>query len=113
MKRKDKTTQTENASTVVRYCKKCQTKTEFTSSGLFRVNANRKNLDVWLIYKCIKCNTTWNLTILSRITTGSIPQDLLDGFHENDIELAKHYASDVTLIKRNGAEPVMESKKNI
>jgi len=54
----------------------------------------------------MKCNTTWNLTILSRVATGSIPPDLLAGFHENDIELAKHYASDEVLIKRNGAEPL-------
>ena len=110
MKRKDRTKREENASTVVKYCKKCKTKTDFTSSGLFRVNANRKKLDVWLVYKCMKCNTRWNLTILSRVTTGSIPQDLLAGFHDNDIELAKHYASDVALIKRNGAELLMESK---
>jgi hypothetical protein len=110
LKRKDSTAQAENASIVVKYCKKCKMKAKFASSGLFRVNANRKNLDVWLIYKCIKCNTTWNLTVLSRVTTGSIPQDLLTGFHENDIELAKHYASDVALIKRSGAEPLVESK---
>ena len=85
-------------------------KAMFASSDLFRINANRKNLDVWLIYKCMKCNTTWNLTVLSRVTAGSIPQDLLTGFHENDIKLAKHYASDIALLKRNGAELVMETK---
>ena len=36
----------------VRYCKKCGSQKEFVSSGQFRVNAQRKYLDVWLIYKC-------------------------------------------------------------
>ena len=105
MKRKDCAAQEENALTVVKYCKKCKRKTMFNSSGLFRVNAHRKSLDVWLIYKCKKCNTTWNLTVLSRVAAGSIQPELLRGFHENDIELAERYTSDAALIKRNGAEP--------
>jgi hypothetical protein len=99
------TAQSENVPTVVKYCKKCKKKTEYASSGLFRVNAQRKSLDVWLIYKCKKCNTTWNLTVLSRVTTGSVPPDLLHGFHENDSALAKRYATDMAVLKRNGVEP--------
>jgi len=68
------------------------------------VNGQKKNLDVWLIYKCTVCNTTWNLTILSRIAPRSIPPELLTGFHENDPDLANRYANDAALIKRNGAE---------
>ena len=105
MKRKDRTAQAENAPTVVKYCKKCRKKAEFASSGAFRVNAQRKSLDVWLIYKCKKCNTTWNLTILSRVASGAIPPELLCGFLDNDTELAIRYATDIALIKRNGAEP--------
>jgi len=104
LKRKEYSAQEEKALTVVKYCKKCKRKTLFDTSGLFRVNAHRKKLDVWLIYKCNKCKTTWNLTILKRVTPESIPPELLHGFHENDIELAERYASDAALIKRNGAE---------
>ncbi|MDR2570503.1 MAG: DUF1062 domain-containing protein [Oscillospiraceae bacterium] len=35
---------------------------------------------------------------------GAISPELLRGFHENDADLAKYYAADITLIKRNGAE---------
>lgn len=94
-----------NAPTAVRYCKRCGVKTEFASSGLFRVNAQQKNLDVWLIYKCAVCSTTWNLTVLSRSPAHSIPPALLSGFHGNDYSLAMRYAADAALIKRNGAEP--------
>ncbi|MED1874141.1 DUF1062 domain-containing protein [Brevibacillus borstelensis] len=36
----------------IKYCKKCGKKTEYVCSGLFRVNAQCKYLDIWLIYKC-------------------------------------------------------------
>ena len=90
---------------VVRYCKRCNTSAEFVSSGCFRVNAQQKILDVWLVYNCSTCGTSWNLTVLSRITPRSISQDLLRGFYDNDFELSMRYASDIDLIKRCGAEP--------
>ena len=93
------------APTVDRHCKRCGKKTAFASSGLFRVNAQQKSLDVWLIYKCATCDTTWNMTILSRVSPQSIPPELLESFHDNDAAVAMIYASDVALIKRNGGEP--------
>jgi len=51
----------------IKHCKKCGRKTEYVCSGLFRVNAQRKYLDIWLIYKCSDCDCTWNMTIYSRI----------------------------------------------
>lgn len=93
------------APTAVRYCKHCGVKTAFASSGLFRVNAQQKALDVWLIFKCPQCDTTWNCTILSRVNPASLPKDLLHGFHTNDPALAMRYATDAALLKRNGAVP--------
>ena len=93
------------APTAVRYCKHCGARTAFVSSGLFRVNAQQKILDVWLIFKCPNCDTTWNCTILSRVNPRALPPDLLEGFHANDAELAMRYASDAALLKRNGSEP--------
>jgi hypothetical protein len=81
------------------------TKTAFVSSGRFRVNASRKALDIWLIYKCEKCETTWNLTIFSGISPHSLSPELLNGFLQNDSELSMHYAADTALIKQNGGEP--------
>ena len=104
MRKEKLAAQAENAPKVVRSCRRCRKKTTFFSSGLFRVNGQKKKLDVWLIFKCSVCNTTWNLTILSRVAPRSIPFGLLSGFHENDAELAELYASDVELIRRNGAE---------
>lgn len=88
----------------IRYCKKCGMKTEHVSSGLFRVNAQQKSLDIWLIYRCASCKATWNLTIYSRINPKRIGQTLLNQFMNNDSELAQRYAMDTELLKRSGAE---------
>ena len=93
------------APTALRYCKHCGVKTTFVSSGLFRVNAQQKSLDIWLIFKCQHCDTTWNCTILSRANPGTLQKSLLQGFHTNDETLAMQYATDAALLKRNGAAP--------
>ncbi|SKC89295.1 DUF1062 domain-containing protein [Maledivibacter halophilus] len=88
----------------IKYCKKCGKKTEYLCSGLFRINAQRKYLDIWLIYKCLDCDSTWNMTIYSRINPKNVAPKILDGFYSNNGELAKRYAMDIELIRRNGAE---------
>lgn len=90
--------------TVLRYCKKCGKKSEFICSGEFRVNAQQKTLDIWLIYKCVQCNTTWNSTIYSRISPQRLGVTLLERFHSNDEILALQYAMDISLLQKNGAE---------
>ena len=57
---------------VLKYCKKCGRKNLFACSRQFRVNAQRRYLDIWLIYKCCDCNTTWNATVYSRISPQAI-----------------------------------------
>lgn len=88
----------------IRYCKKCGKRSEYICSGLFRVNAQRKTLDIWLIYKCAHCDTTWNSTIYSRINPQSLSQEQLEQFHTNDSSLVEQYAMDAELLQRNGAE---------
>ncbi len=88
----------------IKYCKRCGKKTEHVCSRLFRVNAQRKYLDIWLIYKCSDCDSTWNMTIYSRINPKSIAPEIFEGFHSNNGELVKKYAMDTELIIKNGAE---------
>lgn len=93
--------------TILRHCKKCGRKSEYVSSGEFRVNAQQKSLDIWLIYKCSHCNTTWNNTIYSRVSLQRLGAALLEQFHNNDENLAMQYAMDLPLLQRNGAETVL------
>ncbi|NBJ93794.1 DUF1062 domain-containing protein [Parablautia muri] len=89
---------------VLKYCKKCGKKNVFVCSEQFRINAQRKSLDVWLIYKCSSCNTTWNADVYSRVVPQAIPQALLDGFCKNDKELVKQYAMDSSFLQNHGVE---------
>ena len=74
------------------------------NSGKFRVNANGKSVDVWLIYRCEKCKHSWNLTIYERTKPGKIPTELFEAFLENDNETALAYGRDIDFLRRNNAE---------
>ena len=91
-----------SAPVVLTNCGRCGAAREFLCSGKFRVNAQRKNLDVWLIYKCRACASTWNMTILSRVSPRDIGGTLYSGFLENSPELAMRYAFDTGLHRKNG-----------
>jgi len=64
-------------------CGGCGKKQEFVNSGRFRVNANGKSVDVWLIYSCKKCKHSKNLTIYERTNPGRIPMELFECFMNN------------------------------
>ncbi len=86
---------------ILRNCPKCGRVQKFVCSGNFRVNANGRNIDVWLIYKCEDCNCTWNMTVLSRVKPEQIEQALYTAFAKNDTETARKYAFDKSLLIKN------------
>lgn len=94
---------------IVRSCSKCGCKTRFLCSGLFRVNGQKKKLDVWLIYKCHKCDTKWNMEIMSRVHADEMGRELFEGFTSNSYALAFRYAFDVPTLNRNKAEVCYDS----
>lgn len=91
----------------LKYCKKCGKKTAFFCSGQFRVNAQKRCLDIWLVYKCPECDTTWNAKVYSRVSPQALAFSLLDGFHKNEEELVRRYAFDRGFLQRNGAEEAL------
>lgn len=93
----------QNAPIVLRSCSKCGGEQKFVCSGNFRINANGKNLDVWLIYKCAKCDTTWNMEILSRVKPRQIERALYEAIAKNDAETALRYAFDINTQNKNKA----------
>lgn len=92
------------APTVLRHCKKCGKKTAFSSSDLFRVNAQKRTLDIWLIYNCDKCGTSWNAAIHSRIPPQSLPLETLEAYHKNDADMAARWANDVPFLQSLGCD---------
>jgi hypothetical protein len=89
---------------VVKHCPKCEQRRHFYCSESFRVNAQQKDLDIWLIYKCQNCDATWKCTVLRHVSPTSIKRDLFDAFQHNDRLTSWKYAFDFPLLKRNGAE---------
>ncbi|MFR1637772.1 MAG: DUF1062 domain-containing protein, partial [Eggerthellaceae bacterium] len=91
------------APVALRPCGTCGADAEFAPTGLFRVNAQKKRLDVWLIYRCATCGSVWNSAVISRGRPGSIDREELERFTGNDPVMALWCALDVGLLRRNGA----------
>jgi len=89
-----------NTPLVIRYCNKCNKKKEFYCSEKFRVNSNGAKSDIWLIYKCSKCDTTLNLTIKRGIKPSDFPVGIFEKFTNNDAALAWKYAFDRNFLKQ-------------
>lgn len=88
---------------VIRACPRCGGPRAFASSDRFRVNASGRKLDVWLIYRCVVCDFTWNLTVMERATPEMIGAAQLAAYHHNDAVLAWSCAFDAALLRRAGA----------
>jgi hypothetical protein len=86
--------------TIRRRCRTCPS-TEYRTRGRFRVNANRKLLDVWLLALCVHCGETVKLTVLERVPVRSIEPTMLGGFHNNAPALAAKLLADPQLAHRN------------
>lgn len=97
-----------NLPIIRRNCPKCNEKSRYINTERFRVNANKSNIDVWLIYQCEKCKSTWNLTIYERIKPYNINKYEYEKFLSNDKELAKEYAFNLSIYNKNKAEVVLE-----
>ena len=77
---------------VRRHCRACGQRRGFESSGKFRLNANGRRLDAWLVYKCEHCGATWNHTIFERKNPDDLDPDLLGRITTNDEKTARRYA---------------------
>lgn len=89
-------------------CNHCDSD-RFQCSDKFRLNAQKKNIDIWLIYRCVKCNNRYNMTIFSRIRTESISKELFNRFSENDVDLAWEYAFSYETRRKNNVEADLDS----
>ncbi|SCG83865.1 hypothetical protein DW1_2301 [Proteiniborus sp. DW1] len=94
---------------VKRNCPKCGDKKHYINSEKFRVNANGSLIDIWLIYQCEKCSSTWNMTIHERIKPNAISKIQYEKFQSNDRDLALHYGLDINIHKKNKVEAIWES----
>lgn len=85
---------------VDRRCHLCASQ-HHRASGKFRVNANHKLIDVWLLVLCAACGATAKLEVLERMTVRSIPPGVLDRLHANDPGLIAELLQDPVVQRRN------------
>lgn len=89
-----------NTPLLIKKCSHCDSD-QFYCSDKFRMNAQKKNIDVWLIYRCVKCDNTCNLTLLSRSKPDLIDKTLFQSFSMNDKDAAWKYAFSTEMERKN------------
>ena len=89
-----------NTPLLITKCSHCDSD-RFYCSDKFRMNAQKKNIDVWLIYRCVKCDNTCNLTLLSRSKPDLIDKTLFHSFSMNDKDTAWKYAFSTEMERKN------------
>lgn len=89
---------------ILRNCSGCGCKMTYHNTNCFRVNANGNRIDVWLIYQCVKCKHSYNLTIYERRRPESISKQEYEKFLSNSAKLAFEYGTDSQFFVRNKAE---------
>ncbi|MEU5566281.1 DUF1062 domain-containing protein [Micromonospora musae] len=82
-------------------CVDCRSESATTGGGRFRVNANGKLLDVWLLVRCVSCDRTSKLTVHERKPASSFDPAELHGYNVNDPQLVSSRLLDPLLAHRN------------
>ncbi|MGW1561697.1 DUF1062 domain-containing protein [Streptomyces sp. NPDC002144] len=85
---------------VLRRCHTCASE-RFRANGKFRVNANHKLIDAWLLVLCTACGETAKLTVFERMNVRSVRPELLDRLHANDLGLAAELLQDPVVRRRD------------
>jgi hypothetical protein len=92
-----------NTPALKRKCNHCNGN-RFYCSDKFRMNSQKRNIDVWLIYRCVECDSTYNVTILSRTKPELIKKDLFLKLSENNKAIAWEYAFSSETGRQNSVE---------
>jgi hypothetical protein len=82
-------------------CAGCRSESATVGEGRFRLNANGKLLDVWLLVRCVSCDRTSKLTVRERAPVRSFDPAELDGYHASDPELVASTLLDPLFARRN------------
>jgi hypothetical protein len=68
---------------------------------VFRVNANGKLLDVWLLVRCVDCDRTSKITVHERVPVRSLDPGRLRAYEGNDAALVASTLLDPVVARRN------------
>jgi hypothetical protein len=85
---------------IVTACVTCGS-TRHRPTGKFRVNANGKLLDVWMLICCQFCDRTSKIPVHERIHVRALERERLLMFEDNDPALVRHLAMDPALARKS------------
>ena len=85
---------------VRRHCSACHESKAFVCSEKFRVNASKKSIDVWLIYRCEACDGTWNYGVIERRSVAEVNAEQLASFHSHCPRTVERVACDLVRLRR-------------
>ena len=81
---------------IVKACVSCRS-TRHHPTGKFRVNANGKLLDVWMLISCELCDRTSKIPVHERIHVRALDRERLLMFENNDPAMVRRLAMDTAL----------------
>ena len=83
-----------------RLCPDCTTDVS-AATGKFRVNANGKLLDVWLLTRCLRCGHTARVKVHHRTHVRSFDPVKLRGYQDNDLDLVAEVLLDPLIARHS------------
>ena len=86
---------------VVRYCPGCGIAKTYICSERFRINAQKKVVDVWLKYRCIDCGDAWKLPLFERQAIAGLDKNLYAAFVSHDMMTVWRYAFDLARLRQH------------
>ena len=84
----------------LRHCSTCRRTRPFHSSGKIRLNANGRKLDAWLIYKCARCDCTWNRTLYERVDVRALDAPTRRALQHSEAIWVQQIEQDAAALKR-------------
>lgn len=81
---------------IVKACVSCRF-TRHHATGKFRVNANGKVIDVWMLIRCEQCGRTAKIPVHERVDVRALERERLLMFEGNDRSKVRDLAMDGTL----------------
>jgi hypothetical protein len=84
---------------IVKTCVSCRS-TRHHPTGKFRVNANGKLLDVWMLICCELCGRTSKIPVHERIHVQALERERLLMFENNGPAMVRHLAMDAALASK-------------
>lgn len=87
---------------IVKACVSCRRSTHHRPTGKFRVNANGKLLDVWILICCEQCDRTSKIPVHERVHVQALADRRRLMFENNDPAMVRALATDAALAGRAG-----------